>query len=272
MTYLVPGLALTEPAPGIFELLIDRPERRNALTEEMMTALADVVRTVNTREDAAALIVRGNGGAFCAGADLGVVNQRRRADSAWRWPELMGREAELLDACEVTTISVVDGPAVGLGMGLALSCDICVIEPAGYFAEAHLALGLSPTAMCWWLPRMAGSQRASDIVLTGRRVYGEEAAAIGLAARLAEPGQGPALGTQVAEQVAKMPRDMARYAKLALRLAQDQPRMTEVRRFGGMANRMHRAYLAAQPPAPEPPQPPHEAGEEPPPLREVGPR
>lgn len=242
----VPGLVLTEPVPGVFDLLIDRPERRNALTEDMMLAFVAVVELVNARENAAALIVRGAGGAFCAGADRAVVNERRRKDAPWRWPELMGREAELLDRCEVATIAIVDGPAVGLGMGLALSCDICVVEPSGYFAEAHLGLGLAPTAMCWWLPRMAGLQRARDIILTGRRVAGEEAVAIGLAARLASTGEGPALGMEIAQQIAAMPRDMARYAKLAIRLSQDEPRMTEVRRFGGMANRMHRAYAAGK--------------------------
>ena len=116
----VPGLVLTEPEPGIFELLIDRAERRNALTEEMMRGLPTVVEAVNSRPDAAALVVRGAGGAFCAGADLGVVNERRRTDSRWRWPELMGREAELLDSCEIATIA---GPASSIRCGVpATTC------------------------------------------------------------------------------------------------------------------------------------------------------
>jgi enoyl-CoA hydratase/carnithine racemase len=242
----VPGLALSEPEPGIAELVIDRPERRNALTEEMMRALDTVVAELNATRTAVALLVRGAGGAFCAGADRSVVDQRRQADQPWRWPPLMGREADLLAACEVATIAVVDGPAVGLGMGLALSCDICVVEPAGYFAEAHLALGLAPTAMCWWLPRMAGLQRAGDIILTGRRVYGQEAAAAGLAARLAEPGTGRAVALEVARAIGRQPPEMSRYAKLALRLAQDQSRMTEVRRFGALANRIYRGLPTAE--------------------------
>jgi 2-(1,2-epoxy-1,2-dihydrophenyl)acetyl-CoA isomerase len=239
------GLLLRELDPGVSELTINRPERRNALTEEMMQGLGVAVDKVNQSPDAAALIVRGVGGAFCAGADMAVVNDRRRQDPPWRWPAPVGREADLLAGCEITTIGLVDGPAVGLGMGLALSCDICVAEPQGYFAEAHLALGLAPTAMCWWLPRMCGSQRAADIVLTGRRVYGKEAAAIGLVARLAEEGQGSRVVTEIAREVAGMPRVMSRFAKLALRLAQDQDRMPEVRRFGSMANRLHRDWTAS---------------------------
>jgi enoyl-CoA hydratase/carnithine racemase len=234
------SIRLERPEPGIFELVFDRPERRNALTEPMMRALDTVVAEVNGERDAAALLVRGEGGAFCAGADRSVVEQRRDADEPWRWPPLMGREADLLAGCEVATIAIVDGPAVGLGMGLALSCDICVVEPDGYFAEAHLALGLAPTAMCWWLPRTVGLQRAGDIILTGRRVYGEEAARIGLAARLAAPGTGRDEALQIARAIAAKPPVMSRYAKLALRLAQDQSRMTDVRRFGALANRIHR--------------------------------
>jgi enoyl-CoA hydratase/carnithine racemase len=237
----VPELVLTEPEPGIYELVFDRPRHRNALTEEMMRALGTVAEQVNLDRRASALIVRGAGGSFCAGADLSVVDERRRADEPWRWPPLMGREADLLADCEVATIAVVDGAAVGLGMGLALGCDVCVMEPQGYFAEAHLALGLTPTAMCWWLPRMAGLQRAGDIVLTGRRVYGEEAVGIGLAARLAGRGDGRSLAMEVAREVAAKPPVMSRFAKLALRLAQDQPRMTDVRRFGALANRLHRS-------------------------------
>ena len=146
----VPGLRLSEPEPGIVELLIDRPERRNALTEEMMVALATVVEQVNAREDIGVLLLRGSGGAFCAGADLGVVSQRRRMDVPWRWPALMGREAELLEGCEVATIAVVDGAAVGLGMGLALSCDICVIEPSG------LLRGGPSRPAAWRRPRWPG--------------------------------------------------------------------------------------------------------------------
>jgi 2-(1,2-epoxy-1,2-dihydrophenyl)acetyl-CoA isomerase len=240
------SIRLERPEPGIFELVFDRPERRNALTEEMMRALDGVVAQVNGDPAAAALLVRGEGGAFCAGADRSVVERRRAADEPWRWPPLMGREADLLAGCEVATVAVVDGPAVGLGMGLALSCDICVVEPDGYFAEAHLALGLAPTAMCWWLPRTCGLQRAGDIILTGRRVYGEEAARIGLAARLAPPGTGREEALRIAREIAAKPAVMSRYAKLALRLAQDQSRMTEVRRFGALANRIHRG-LGEQP-------------------------
>lgn len=244
---ICPGLELAELDPGIFELTINRPERRNALTEEMMQALADLVETINERPDAAALIVRGTAGAFCSGADLTVVTSRQREDRQWRWPQLMGREADLLAGCEVATLALVDGPAVGLGMGLALSCDICVAEPQGYFAEAHLALGLAPTAICWWLQRCGGLQRAADIVLTGRRVYGPEAAAIGLVARLAEEGRGREVVTGIAREVAGHPRVMSRYAKLALRLSQDHERMVDVRRFGGAANRLYRGLPTDEP-------------------------
>jgi enoyl-CoA hydratase/carnithine racemase len=242
MTHTVcPGLDLLEESPGVFELVIDRPDRRNALTEEMMLALDDVVRSVNARADAVAVVVRGNGGSFCAGADLSVVEGRRQLDHPFALPELMGREADLLAGCEVPLVAVVTGAAVGLGMGLALSCDICVMEPQGFFAEAHLALGLSPTAMCWWLPRMAGLQRAADIILTGRRVYGEEAVAIGLAARLAPAGEGRAVAQSVVEDIARQPRVMTRLTRAAMRTAQDEEAQTRVRRFGGYANRVHRA-------------------------------
>jgi 2-(1,2-epoxy-1,2-dihydrophenyl)acetyl-CoA isomerase len=241
---ICPGLLLDEEQSGVFELTFDRPERRNALTEEMMQGLGTVVDVVNQRADAVALIVRGNGGAFCAGADMGVVAARSKGDATHRWPELMGREAELLAHCEVPTISVVTGPAVGLGMGLAIGCDICIVEPQGYFAEAHLALGLTPTAMCWWLPRMAGLQRAADIVLTGRRVYGDEALAIGLAARLAPVDHGREAALAVAAEIAQKPRVMTRFAKMALRMAQDEQTMSLVRLFGGLANRLHRGIAA----------------------------
>jgi enoyl-CoA hydratase/carnithine racemase len=246
MSILCEGLTLEEVEPGIFDLVLDRPRQRNALTEQMMTALSTAVDTVNRYPGAVALIVSGHGDAFCSGADLSVVRDRRKGDAAYRWPEVMGREAELLADCEVVTIAAITGPAVGLGMGLALACDITVMEEQAFLAEAHLALGLCPTAMCWWVPRMAGLARASDIVLTGRRVGGPEAAAIGLVSRLVGAGEARAAALDIARDLAERPADMLRFAKLAMRMAQDEPRMHAVRRFGGAANRMHR--MAEPPP------------------------
>ena len=245
-TTICAGMRLDHHPNGVYELVFDRPEKRNALTAEMMESFPHVIARVNDDRNAAAVIVRGEGGSFSAGADRSVVRERAGADAPWRWPEIMGREAELLADCEVPLIAVVDGPAVGLGMGLALACDVCVIEPQAFFSEAHLALGLAPTAMCWWLPRMCGFQRASEIILTGRRVYGEEAAAIGIAASLAVEGHGRQTALDLAERVVAKPRTMTRFAKLALRMAQDEHRMLEVRRFGGAANRLNRLLMAQE--------------------------
>jgi enoyl-CoA hydratase/carnithine racemase len=240
------GLLLSEESAGVFHLVLDRPRQRNALTEAMMRAIGDVVATVNAAPHAAALVISGNGGAFCAGADRAVVRNRSSGDATWRWPELMGREAELLADCEVTTVAAITGPAVGLGMGLALACDITLMEPQAFFAEAHLALGLTPTAMCWWLPRMTGLARASDVVLTGRRVTGEEAVAVGMVSRRAATGAAVEDALALARELRDREPDMLRFAKLALRIAQDEHRMLEVRRLGGLTNRIHRANKAAR--------------------------
>lgn len=240
----IEGLVLSEPAPRVVEIRLDRPERRNALTEMMMTGLGTLGAELSADPDVGAVVLSGAGRGFCAGADRAVVAERRGAYLPYRWPTLVGREAELLATFEMPVIAVVHGAAVGLGMGLALAADICVAEEDGYFAEAHLALGLCPTAMCWWLPRTCGLQRAAEIILTGRRVAADEASRIGMVARTVPAGTGRQAALDTAIDIAAMPPVVSRYAKLALQTAQDQDSMRRVRQLGGSANIISRLASA----------------------------
>jgi enoyl-CoA hydratase len=239
------GLLVDRIEPGIVEIRLDRPERRNALTEEMMVSLMALGSELSADPSVTAVLLTASGAGFCAGADRGVVASRRGTYLPHRWPAPMGREAELLSTYEMPIVAVVQGAAVGLGMGLALAADICVVEKGAYFTEAHLALGLCPTAMCWWLPRNCGLQRAADIVLTGRRVEAEEAVRIGMVAAGTAAGAGRERALTMARNIAAMPPHTVRYAKLAMQTAQDQESMQRVRHLGGSANIIGR--LVAQP-------------------------
>jgi enoyl-CoA hydratase/carnithine racemase len=242
----VAGLTVSATAaPGVVQLVLDRPERRNALTEQMMVGLGPLGAELSADPEVRVVVLSGAGPGFCAGADRDVVASRSGQYLPHRRPQPMGREAELLASFEMPVISAVHGAAVGLGMGVALAADICVADATAYFAEAHLALGLCPTAMCWWLARNSGLQRAAEIILTGRRVPAEEAGAIGLVARTVPAGEAVAEALRIADSVAAMPPLTTRSAKYAFHLAQDWAAMQRVREFGGAANIIARTAAAA---------------------------
>lgn len=233
---MCPGLIVTRHTPGIVEIRLDRPERYNALTEPMMIALQGLGGELSADAAVHVVLLTASGPGFCAGADRTVVSARRATYVPHRWPAPMGREAELLAGYEMPVVAVVNGGAVGLGMGLALAADVCVAEEGAFFEEAHLALGLCPTAMCWWLPRNCGMQRAAEIILTGRRVDAQEAVRIGMVTAGASAGEGREHGMRIARDIDGKPPLTVRYAKLALRVAQDQEAMARVRTLGGSAN------------------------------------
>ncbi|WP_324755973.1 enoyl-CoA hydratase/isomerase family protein [Haloarcula sp. GH36] len=165
---------------------LDRPEKRNALTRE---ALADL-ETAVADATAPVVVLRGAGEAFCAGADLTVVDELD-ADTAAEFAALGQRVARTIETDDGAVVAAVDGAARGGGVELALACDLRVATPAATFAETGVRLGLFGA---WGgtvrLPRIVGESAALDLALTGRTVDATEALRLGLVSRVTdEPRQ-----------------------------------------------------------------------------------
>lgn len=159
-----------------------RPEQLNAFSGAMGRELGRAYRRCDADDEIRAVVLTGAGRAFCVGADLGA------GDATFAKPVEDSFSAAAVDppAWEVRkpVIAAMNGHAIGLGLTLALQCDLRIVAREAKYGIVQVRRGVMPDAYAHWtLPRLVGAERAADLLLTGRRVTGEEAAALGLASR-----------------------------------------------------------------------------------------
>lgn len=176
---------LTEVDDTIVVISLNRPERLNAWTYQLMGEMADAVRRANDDDTIEGIVVTGTGRGFCAGADVGDVFQADTDDQDNRasddWVALV-RSSKPIGAA-------VNGPAIGVGLSMILPFDVIVADRDAKLSLRFIKMGLVPelassrfmTLRCGWGP-------ASDLALTGRTVLGDEALTLGLVDGLSEPG------------------------------------------------------------------------------------
>jgi len=197
----------TERRDDLFLVTITRPEVRNCVDRETAAALATAFREFDGDETLRVAILQGEGGCFCAGADLKEVS--RGAPDGSRVAGLekgdgpLGPTRMLLGK---PVIAAVEGHAVAGGLELALWCDLRVAARDAVFGVYCRRWGVplldGGTVR---LPRLIGQSRAMDLILTGRGVSGDEALAMGLANRLTEPGQTLPAALELARMLADFP-------------------------------------------------------------------
>ena len=189
-----------EDRDSVRTVTIARPERRNAIPPD---GWADLSEVFDEFEGSAArvLVLRGKGGDFCAGADLGDEMEVRGVVDSKRRMKLVGQAALTLHRLSKPTIAVVDGVAVGAGMNMALGCDVVIASTRARFSEIFVQRGLTlDFGGSWLLPRVVGIQAAKDLALSGRIVDAAEALRLGLCLDVVEPD---ALDDRVTEQVGR---------------------------------------------------------------------
>jgi enoyl-CoA hydratase/carnithine racemase len=175
-------------ADGIGTIRLNRPERKNAFTFEMVDAWAELVRDARTDDDVRVLVLTGAGDAFCSGGDLDVLSDRPSALSQKRNIfDRVQRVALAMEDLDKPTIAAVNGPAVGAGMDMALMCDLRIAARSARFAESYVNVGLVPgDGGCYYLPRIVGMGKALELLLTGDFVDAGEAERIGLVNRVVD--------------------------------------------------------------------------------------
>jgi 2-(1,2-epoxy-1,2-dihydrophenyl)acetyl-CoA isomerase len=180
------GAVRVQRADGLVTVTLTRPERRNAMTDEMWVDLRAAVASL-TGEDRV-LVLAAEGPAFCAGTDLRDLLARPepldgRIDS-------MNKTLLALVNAPVATIARVQGPAVGAGANLALLCDFVVASDSAYFCEIFVQRGLSlDSGASWLLPRLVGHRRAAELALLGDRVTAHQARELGLITAVARAAE-----------------------------------------------------------------------------------
>lgn len=178
-----------EDLQSVRMLTLDAPGRMNAIPPEGWDQLHSHIAEFE-KSSQRVLVITGEGGDFCAGADL--ADQRLPSGIAERNQMMrqVGAAASALVKTTKPTIAAVDGIAVGAGMNLALACDVVIATPGARFSEIFAKRGLTlDFGGTWLLPRLVGLQRAKELALSGRMVPASEAVAIGLCLELVNPDE-----------------------------------------------------------------------------------
>jgi enoyl-CoA hydratase len=198
----------------VYTVLLSRPDRRNAVDGETAAALSDAFRAFDADDDASVAVLHGEGGVFCAGADLKAVGtpQGNRVDRNGDGP--MGPSRMRLSK---PVIAAVAGHAVAGGLELAIWCDLRVAEKSAIFGVFCRRWGVplidGGTVR---LPRLIGHSRAMDLVLTGRAVDAEEALAMGLVNRVVPDGESRKAAEALAHELARFPQTCLREDRMSL--------------------------------------------------------
>lgn len=209
-----------EQVGNVRHLVLDAPERRNALDMPMLAEISAAIDDVIDDADARALVVSGEGKAFCAGANLdSLFGDTSRPAFALRddLKKVYGSFLKLGDL-KIPTISAVNGAAVGAGVNIALACDVVIAGPRAKFGITFADIGLHPGGGCsWFLVQKLGKARALDVILNAEIIDGETAMEIGLATKLADDPVAVAL--ESAERWAQRDPGLVRDMKRAVQLA-----------------------------------------------------
>src|SRR5499427_3412958 len=175
---------LVEAAGPITTIVLNRPELRNALDNEAAHALAEALKAFEADSAARVAVLTGAGGAFCAGADL-----KELGSGTDYFPWAGSDEGPLRAPLAKPVIAAVEGHACAGGLGVALFCDIRIVDDTAVFGVFSRRWGVPMSdGTTVRLPRLIGQGRALDMLLTGRPVGAQEALAIGLATQVVPKG------------------------------------------------------------------------------------
>jgi 2-(1,2-epoxy-1,2-dihydrophenyl)acetyl-CoA isomerase len=199
MTYETITLAIENQ---IATITLNRPERLNACPPNMADEISHAAMNLG---DARVLVIRGEGRAFCSGADLAARGERSIGGGEGAYVSLTQHYNPMimqLMRLGMPIITAVQGPAAGVGCSLALTGDFVIAGRSGYFLQAFANIGLVPDGgSTWLLPQLIGKARATRMMLLGEKIGGEQAEAWGLIYKCVEDD---ALAAEVAALAARL--------------------------------------------------------------------
>jgi 2-(1,2-epoxy-1,2-dihydrophenyl)acetyl-CoA isomerase len=209
---------LVQTTQGVRTITLNRPERLNALNTALAEAIQAAVHEASADDAVRVIVLTGAGRGFCAGLDLSDGIAGADLEGRTRHAKLdvfgwVGRQALTLTACDKPVIAAINGAAAGAGLSLALAADIRLMAAGTKITTGYLRRGLVPDGgMAYFLPRLVGTSRAAELILSARDIDAEEAERIGLVSRVL-----PAEGFQ--EAVASYAAALASGAPIAQTLA-----------------------------------------------------
>ena len=204
-------IIVEKPEKHICVITLNRPERLNAISAELITDLCEALSLVGSDNSIRVAIVTGAGRAFCSGLDLEDFGLVPGIDGltiprmGWRSMEHVAQVVPAMRAMPQPIVAVVNGPAYGGGMCLSLGAEIRIAEASAVFNSTGIVNGLTSTELgaSYLLPRLVGASHAFDIMLTGRVVDAAEAARIGLVSRVVPDGEGLSTALEIARNMCR---------------------------------------------------------------------
>jgi enoyl-CoA hydratase len=200
-------LRLDRPRPEVAVLTLDRPDRLNAITFEMVDELHAALDELDVDNQCRVLIITGEGRGFCSGLDLREISPSSASTgldghhAALRGQAHIANLVPHLRSIPQPVIAAINGPAFGGGLALACACDVRVATESARLCVQFIRVGLTgcDIGISYTLPRLVGASRAHDLILTGREIDGTEAERIGLVSRAVPDGQALEAALEIAD-------------------------------------------------------------------------
>lgn len=202
-------LLIDDPAPRVRRLTLNRPDKRNALNDELRGALFDALRAADVDDDVSVVVVRGAGPCFSAGYDLGErlnpVERSTATTDGWWARHVVNNWLEMWDMA-TPLIAQVHGWCLAGGSELATACDLVYVADDAKIGYPPVRSMSTPDMA--WQPWMLGMRRGMEALLTGNAISGTEAATLGFATRSFAPAELENSVLAIANQVAQVPADL----------------------------------------------------------------
>ncbi len=233
--------ALYEVDEGVATITLNRPDQMNTLGGSMLSLVSDYILQAEKDEAVRAIILTGNGRAFCAGLDVVGAASRTGSQSGnnerARVPvnlDVKSFTPAVIFNCDKPVICAMNGAAAGFGMDMALACDIRVMAESSKMAPTPVKRGIVPeSGGTWILPRLVGWEKAAEIFFTARNLGAEESKTLGLCSHVVPDAELMSFSRQLAGQIAAN-------APLAVQSAKRLMRMGHAQQFD---HHVHHVYM-----------------------------
>ncbi len=210
---------VVEQSGGVLSVTLNRPEVHNAFNDELIAEAIDLFSGIGAR-GARAVVLRGTGPNFCAGADVNWMSRMMRytREENIRDSAQLAKMFALINGCPLPVVGRIQGAAIGGGVGLVAACDIAVAAPDAKFALAEVKLGILPAVISPYVIAKTGQGHARALFLTGERFDAERALRIGLVHRIADDLDA-AVGETLAQLMTSGPEAVRECKKLIAHVA-----------------------------------------------------
>jgi 2-(1,2-epoxy-1,2-dihydrophenyl)acetyl-CoA isomerase len=213
---------IVERERGVMVIKFNRPERMNSLGGTLLSEFNAAILEGRADDSVRAIVVTGAGSAWCAGADLQAMGSGTPNPNSARWNTIdpigeVGRTVLNIRNADKPMIAAVNGVAVGGGFGLCSAFDIRIASEQARFSTVFIKRALAPDCgLSWFLPKLVGPERASEMFFTGRMVDANEAKEIGLVSKVVRHDELMEAAMQVAHGIANSPPTAMAFTRRAI--------------------------------------------------------